>query len=358
MKKAYLVLSDGKVFEGERIGAAGSVVGELVFTTGMEGYLETVTDPSYYGQIVVQTFPLIGNYGVIEEDFEGAPALKGYVVSELCDNPSNFRSQYPLGKLLEEKGIAGIKGVDTRAITEIIREKGVINAGIFDKVPKDFTAIKDYAVKDAVKSVSAKKTEKFLPRGEVKKRIALVDFGAKKNILRSLSARGCAVDVFPYDFKSEELLCGNYDGVMLSNGPGDPEENVNAIEEIKKLIGKIPVFGICLGHQLVALAMGGKTMKLKYGHRGGNQPVKDVKGGRTYITSQNHGYAVIKDSLVGVGEEIFVNADDGSNEGMFYPNKKCFTVQFHPEAAAGPKDAGFLFDKFIAMTEGKEYAEK
>ena len=358
MKKAYLVLSDGRVFEGERIGAEKPVIGELVFTTGMEGYIESITDPSYYGQIVVQTFPLIGNYGVIEEDFEGEPVLNGYVVSELCDTPSNFRSEYPLGKLLEKKGIAGIKGVDTRAITEIIREKGVINAGIFDEVPKDLAAIKNYLIKDAVKSVSSEKTEKFLPSGEIKKRIALVDFGAKKNILRSLLNRSCAVDVFPYSFKAEELLCGNYDGVMLSNGPGDPEENAEAIKEIKKLIGKIPVFGICLGHQLVALAMGGKTMKLKYGHRGGNQPVKDLKGGRTYITSQNHGYAVIKDSLTGIAEEIFVNANDGSNEGLFYPKKKCFTVQFHPEAAAGPKDAGFLFDKFIGMTEGKEYAEK
>ena len=358
MKKAYLVLSDGRVFEGERIGADKPATGELVFTTGMEGYLETITDPSYYGQIVVQTFPLIGNYGVIEEDFEGAPALNGYVVSELCDTPSNFRSEYPLEKLLEKRGIAGIKGVDTRAITEIIREKGVINAGIFDEVPKDLSTIKNYVVKDAVKSVSAIKTESFLPQVEVKKRVALVDFGAKRNILRSLLARGLAVDVFPYSVKAEELLCGKYDGVMLSNGPGDPEENVQAIEEIRKLLGKIPVFGICLGHQLVALAAGGKTVKLKYGHRGGNQPVKDVKGGRTYITSQNHGYAVVKDSLSGIGEEIFVNANDGSNEGMFYPDKKCFTVQFHPEAASGPKDAGFLFDKFIEMTEGKEYAEK
>lgn len=358
MKKAYLVLSDGQVFEGEKIGADCSAVGELVFTTGMEGYIETVTDPSYYGQIVVQTFPLIGNYGVIEADFEGAPALNGYVVGELCDDPSNFRSEYPLDKLLKDKGIPGIKGIDTRAVTRIIRENGVTNAGIFDAVPSDLTKVKEYLIKDAVKSVSSKKKETYLPDGEVKKHVALVDFGAKKNILRSLLCRGCEVDVYPYDFKAEDVLAGGYDGVMLSNGPGDPAENVGAIAEIKKLVGKLPVFGICLGHQLTALAMGGKTMKLKYGHRGGNQPVKDLKGSRTFITSQNHGYAVIKESLAGVGEEIFVNANDGSNEGMFYPGKKCFTVQFHPEAAAGPKDTGFLFDRFIQMTEGKEYAQK
>ncbi len=358
MKKAYLVLSDGTVFEGVRVGADKNVIGELVFTTGMEGYLETLTDPSYYGQIVVQTFPLIGNYGVIEEDFEGAPALFGYVVGELCETPSNFRSEYPLEKFLKDKGIAGIKGVDTRAITRIIRENGVINAGIFDEVPKSLAAIKDYAVKDAVKSVSAHISEEFLPQGKIKKNIALVDFGAKGNIVRSLLRRGCRVAVYPYSVKAEELLNKGYDGVMLSNGPGDPEENVSAIAEIKKIIGKIPVFGICLGHQLTALAMGGKTVKLKYGHRGGNQPVRDVKGVRTFITSQNHGYAVLADSIKGVGEEIFVNANDGSNEGMFYPDKKCFTVQFHPEAAAGPLDTGFLFDKFIDMTEGKEYAEK
>ena len=358
MKKAYLVLSDGTVFEGEKIGADKTAIGELVFTTGMEGYIETITDPSYYGQIVVQTFPLIGNYGVIEKDFEGAPALFGYIVSELCDHPSNFRTDYPLDELLKDKGIAGIKGVDTRAITRIIRENGVINAGIFDEIPKDLTAIKNYAVKNAVKSVSSYKAEEFLPKGKIKKNIALVDFGAKGNIIKNLLSRGCRVVVYPHSVKAEELLNNGYDGVMLSNGPGDPAENVSEITEIKKIIGKIPVFGICLGHQLAALAMGGKTVKLKYGHRGGNQPVKDVKGGRTYITSQNHGYAVVKDSLNGIGEEIFYNANDYSNEGTFYPNKKCFTVQFHPEAASGPLDTGFLFDKFIDMTEGKEYAER
>ena len=318
MKKAYLVLSDGQVFIGEKIGADASAVGELVFTTGMEGYIETITDPSYYGQIVVQTFPLIGNYGVIEADFEGKPALSGYVVGELCDDPSNFRSEYPLDKLLKEKGIPGIKGIDTRAVTRIIRENGVTNAGIFDEIPKDLSVLKSYLIKDAVKSVSLLEKNTYKPDGQVKRRVALLDFGAKKNILRSLLCRGCEVDVYPYSFKAEEVLQGGYDGVMLSNGPGDPAENVAVIAEIKKLIGRLPVFGICLGHQLTALAMGGKTIKLKYGHRGGNQPVRDLKGTRTFITSQNHGYAVIKESLAGVGEEIFVNANDGRNEGMYY----------------------------------------
>ena len=256
MEKAYLVLSDGQVFEGEKIGADASAVGELVFTTGMEGYIETVTDPSYFGQIVVQTFPLIGNYGVIEADFEGKPALNGYVVGELCDDPSNFRSEYPLDKLLKEKGIPGIKGIDTRAVTRIIRENGVTNAGIFDEIPKDLSVLKSYLIKDAVKSVSLLEKNTYKPDGQVKRRVALLDFGAKKNILRSLLCRGCEVDVYPYSFKAEEVLGGGYDGVMLSNGPGDPAENVAVIAEIKKLIGKLPVFGICLGHQLTALAMG------------------------------------------------------------------------------------------------------
>ena len=358
MKKGYLVFNDGTVFEGERIGAEIDSIGELVFTTGVEGYLETLTDPSYAGQIVVQTFPMIGNYGVISEDFEGEPALKGYVVGELCDNPSNFRSEFALDTYLKEKGIPGLCGVDTREITIKIREGGVTNAGIFDEIPTDFSALNEYLIKDVVRSVSTKK-EYFCPSiGSPKHKIAMVDCGVKRNIIRSLNERQCDVTVFPCDVNAERLLQGGFDGIMLTNGPGDPEDNVSLIGEIKKIIGKIPLFGICLGHQLVALAMGGKTMKLKYGHRGGNQPVKEVKGKRVYVTSQNHGYAVVAESLKGVGEEIFVNANDGSSEGMYYPGKKCFTVQFHPEAASGPRDAAFLFDTFIAMTEGKDYAEK
>jgi len=358
MKKGYLVLADGTVFEGERIGAESNPIGELVFTTGMEGYLETLTDPSFYGQIVVQTFPLIGNYGVISADFEGKTAVRGYIVSELCDTPSNFRSEYGLDKFLKDNGIAGLKGLDTRAITRIIRENGVMNAAIFDEIPSgSLDLIKNYSVVNAVKSVSTDEKYTVKPSGKVKYKVALIDYGAKGNIIKSLTSRGAEVQVFPSTAKAEEIFGYKPDGVMLSNGPGDPQENAEAIAEIKKIIGKLPVFGICLGHQLVALAMGGTTYKLKYGHRGANQPVKSLTGKRTYITSQNHGYAVDANSLDGVAREIFINANDKSNEGLIYDGKKCFTVQFHPEAAAGPLDTGFLFDKFTDLMKGKEYAE-
>ena len=355
METAYLVLGNGKIFKGKHIGAPGKCVGELVFTTNMEGYLETLTDPSYAGQIVIQTFPLIGNYGVIEEDFEGKSALKGYVVREICNTPSNFRSQYQLDEYLKKHGIPGICGVDTRELTRMIREEGVMNAMICSRLPKDLSAVKDFAVTKVVDAVSCRKETVYPPQGEKKHTVVLIDYGAKRNIIRSLTKRGCEVITVPSTTKAEKVLNYKPDGIMLSNGPGDPAENTFAIAQIKKLISKVPVFGICLGHQLTALAMGGRTEKLKYGHRGGNQPVKEA-GGRTYITSQNHGYAVIADSLKGTGVETFINANDGSCEGMEYPGRRCFTVQFHPEACAGPKDTGFLFDRFIAMMEGRDNA--
>ena len=355
MKTAYLVLGNGKVFKGKQIGAPGKCLGELVFTTNMEGYLETLTDPSYAGQIVIQTFPLIGNYGVIEEDFEGKSALKGYVVRELCDTPSNFRSQYKLDEYLKKQGIPGICGVDTRELTRLIREKGVMNAMICNRIPKDLAAINEFAVTNVVDAVTCEKEAVYPALGKKKHNVVLIDYGAKRNIIKSLCSRGCQVTVVPCKTSAKAVLSYKPDGIMLSNGPGDPAENTFAIAQIKKLVGKVPIFGICLGHQLTALAMGGRTEKLKYGHRGGNQPVKEV-GGRTYITSQNHGYAVIADSLKGTGEETFVNANDGSCEGMTYPGRRCFTVQFHPEACAGPKDTSFLFDKFIAMMEGNDNA--
>lgn len=355
-KKAYLVLSNGEVYEGVRIGAECDSIGELVFTTGMTGYIETLSDPSYYGQIVMQTFPLIGNYGVITSDCEGKPAVKGYVCRELCETPSNFRSEYELNRFLKEQGIPGICGIDTRELTRIIREEGVMNAKICSEVPADLTEIKAYAVTNAVASVSRAEAKVYKPEGEIKYKVALMDYGAKRNILRSLLVRGCEVTVCPQTMTAEEVLALNIDGVMLSNGPGDPSENVHCIAELRKIIGKVPVFGICLGHQLTALAMGGKTVKLKYGHRGGNQPVKDLRGGRTFITSQNHGYAVVAESLDGVGVQTFVNANDGSCEGMDYPGKSCFTVQFHPEACGGPCDTSYLFDVFTEMMGGKENA--
>lgn len=347
MRKIYLVLEDGTYFEGEGFGAEASAVGELVFTTGMCGYIETLTDPSYFGQIVLQTFPLIGNYGIIESDFEGECAVRGYVVREWCEKPSNFRCEYDLDKFLKDRGVPGICGIDTREVTKIIREHGVMNAKITDKLPESYEEIKAYTVKDAVINVTCK--EKYTVKPEKTScRVALIDYGAKENILRSLIKRGCEVTVYPADTSAEEILMSNSNGIMLSNGPGDPAENIFCIEQIKKLLGKLPIFGICLGHQLLALAAGGETMKLKYGHRGANQPVKETKGVRTYITSQNHGYAVVADSLK-TGEISFINANDGTCEGVDYPAHNAFSVQFHPEACSGPTDTSFLFDRFLEM---------
>lgn len=356
MEKAYLVLSNGKIFEGFRIGADIDSIGETVFTTGMEGYLETLTDPSYAGQIITQTFPLIGNYGVIEEDFEGKAFAKGYIVRELCDEPSNFRCQYPLDKFLKDNNIPGICGIDTRELTRILREEGVMNAKICKTVPDDLTEIKEYRVTGVVDEVGRSESEIFPAEGEERFKVTLVDYGAKKNIIRCLQKRGCTVTAVPHTFSAEEILASSPDGIMLSNGPGDPAENIFCIEQIKKLIGNVPVFGICLGHQLTALAMGGETMKLKYGHHGANQPVKMDDGSRTFITSQNHNYAVVSESLKGKGREIFFNANDGSCEGMEYADKNCFTVQFHPEACGGPKDTEFLFGKFLNMMGGEDNA--
>ena len=358
MEKAYLVLSSGKIFEGQRIGAKGDSVGEIVFTTGVEGYIETLTDPSYAGQIITQTFPLIGNYGVIEEDFEGKTAAKGYVVRELCDTPSNFRCRYELNKYLEDNNIPGIAGIDTRELTRIIREKGCMNAAILSAPPTeaDMQAIENYAVSGVVDQVGITEEKLFPSDGAEKYKVTLIDYGAKLNIVRSLCKRGCTVTAVPHTYTAEQILETSPDGIMLSNGPGDPSENTFCIEQIHKLIGKLPVFGICLGHQLTALAMGGKTMKLKYGHHGANQPVRKDDGSRTYITSQNHNYAVVAESLKGVGHELYSNANDGSCEGLEYPGKKCFTVQFHPEACGGPKDTEFLFDRFIDMIKEEKHA--
>ena len=348
-KKRYLVLADGSVFEGYAFGADVEKTGELVFATGMVGYIETLTDPSYCGQIVMQTFPLIGNYGIIPEDFEGKPLLHGYVVREYCDYPSNFRSEYDLDRFLKENGIPGIYGVDTREITNLIREKGVVNAVLCDSPGQDLSALAAYRVTDAVKTASTDEIVEFLPEKE-ERHVALIDFGEKNNIVRSLVKRGCRVTAVPYDTPAETILAMKPDGIMLSNGPGDPADNVYSIEQIRKLLGKVPLFGICLGHQLTALADGGKTVKLKYGHRGGNQPCKNLKSGTCFITSQNHGYAVLGDSTVH-GVESFINANDKTNEGMDYPGLNAFTVQFHPEACSGPLDTDFLFDKFIKMME-------
>ena len=354
MKKGYLILQDGQVFEGVRFGAETDTVGELVFTTSMCGYIETWTDPSYAGQIVMQTYPLIGNYGIIREDFEGACCVRGYVVREWCDAPSNFRTDCDLDTFLKEQGVPGLYGVDTRELTRIIREHGVMNAAICDEVPADLTPIETYAVTGVVEAVSCREASVHPAEGEERFRVSLLDYGAKRNIVRELQKRGCTVTVLPATTSAEEILAADPNGVMLSNGPGDPAENVYQIEQIRKLLGKVPMFGICLGHQLTALAAGGSTYKLKYGHRGVNQPVRDVAGVRTYITSQNHGYAVDSDT-VKLGRVRFANANDGTCEGIDYPELKAFTVQFHPEACTGPKDTSFLFDRFVNLMKGGEW---
>lgn len=356
--KIYICLANGDIFEGKSFGAKGEVLGELVFTTGMGGYIETLTDPSYYGQIVMQTFPLIGNYGFINEDTESEKsAVSAYIVREYCQKPSNFRCEKTLDEYLKDNGIVGVYDVDTREITKIIRESGVMNALITSNPQNaDIDKIKEYRITNAVKSVSASKPSMRASQ-EHKYNVLLIDYGTKKNIIRELNKRGCNVAVVPYDTKAEDILSLDPDGIMLSNGPGDPEENVKAIEELKKLVGKKPIFAICLGHQLLALSQGGKTKKLKYGHRGVNQPVKNLQTGRTFISSQNHGYAVINESVEAAGGKIsYINANDGTCEGIDYEDKQAFSVQFHPEACSGPHDTRFIFDKFINMMGGKNNA--
>ena len=356
MKKAYIILQNGRVFEGKSFGAEGRVVGEIVFATGMTGYLEALTDPSYYGQILVQTFPLVGNYGVIPEDFESEEIhVNAYIVREQCEFPSNYRCQGTLDAWLKKNSIVGVYDVDTRALTEIIREYGVMNAIITDSLPEPLVPdeVLTYSVRNAVMSVTSKEKE-LCPaenRDEALYNIALYDFGTKRNIIRSLQKRNCNVTILPANTPASEVLEGGYDGVMLSNGPGDPKENVEIVLELRKLIGKIPIFGICLGHQLLALAAGAVTTKLKYGHRGANQPVKDLKTGRIYITSQNHGYAVDASTLPDFASLRFVNVNEGTVEGIDYAGKYAYTAQFHPEACAGPKDSDYMFDEFMSLIE-------
>lgn len=379
MSKAFLVLADGTVFEGTSIGAEGSTIGETVFTTGMTGYLETLTDPSYFGQIVTQTFPLIGNYGVIPEDFESRKCfVKGYIVRELCSLPSNFRCQSDLDSYLKSQNIVGIAEIDTRALTKKLRESGVMNGMIISGIEKPvienslLDKIKSYRVDQSVETVSTstmlsekQNVVKDYPEinhhifhSDKKIKIVLWDFGAKYNIPRELEKRNAEVITVPYSYTADDILKLDPDGIMLSNGPGDPADNTGVIAEIAKLAqynidaqasGKkmVPIFGICLGHQLLALARGCKTSKLKYGHRGGNHPVKEVETGRVFITSQNHGYAVQCDNLPSFAKLAFYNSNDKTCEGITYTDIPAFSVQFHPEACGGPHDTNFLFDKFI-----------
>lgn len=359
MAKAYLLLADGSVFEGRSFGARGTRAAELVFTTGMTGAAESLTDPSYAGQIICFTFPQLGNYGICKDDFESekvhAPAV---VCREICETPSNFRCEMTVSALLERDGTVGIVGVDTRRITQIIRTHGVMNAAVTDAppTPELLERVRAYSVTGAVAAASVTEPKRFAPEG-ARFSVALMDYGCKKSIITGLMQRGCAVTLYPHDTPAEAVLAGGHDGVMLSNGPGDPAENAFEIAQIKKLMGGIPVFGICLGHQMMALAQGARTAKMKFGHRGANQPAKDLKTGRVYITSQNHGYAVEGASLAGTpGELRFVNVNDGSVEGVDYPGLNAFSVQFHPEAHAGPLDSGALFDRFTALMGGEGHA--
>lgn len=351
-EKVYLTLQNGRVFEGKRFGARGDIVGELVFTTGMTGYIETLTDPSYYGQIVIQTFPLIGNYGIILSDRESKkPYLSAYIVREYCEEPSNFRCEKKIDDFLKENNVIGVYGVDTRELTKTVREAGVMNAVISSKPVSDLTEVRQYLIRDAVRNCTCDAV-RYYGSESAKRKIVLWDFGAKENIVRELVNRDNYVIRVPSYYSAEEILALRPDGLMLTNGPGDPAENTGIIANIRKLAGKLPIFGICLGHQLFALAMGGKTKKMKYGHRGANQPVKELETGTVYISSQNHGYEVIADSIVGAGRLSFINANDGTCEGVEYPELNAFTVQFHPEACAGPLDARDLFDKFMTMIDG------
>lgn len=355
--RAFLILEDGTVFEGASIGSARESISEIVFNTSMTGYLEVLTDPSYAGQAVAMTYPLIGNYGITPDMESQKPWVEGYIVRELSRMPSNFRCQGSIQDFLHQHDIPGIAGVDTRALTKILREKGTMNGMIttdedyqFEEILPRLRAYKPGNVVDKVTCAGIS-----VLKGK-KKQVALLDLGAKKNIAKSLQDRGCQVTVYPAHTSAEEILSARPDGIMLSNGPGDPKECGQIIQEIKKLYASdVPIFAICLGHQLMALASGADTKKMKYGHRGGNHPVKDLKTGRVYISSQNHGYVVDKDTLdPNVAVPAFVNVNDGTNEGLSYVGKKIFTVQFHPEACPGPEDSGYLFDRFIEMMGGDE----
>lgn len=350
----YLTLEDGTIYRGEAFGARTDVMGEVVFNTGMTGYQEVLTDPSYCGQIVTMTYPLVGNYGINGIDLESEkPQVRAFVVRESCDLPSNWRCETTLNAYLEKHKIVGLSGVDTRALTRRIREKGTMR-GIITQLPPTAHQIAEMRLNTTVLPVDQVTCEKSYTYGEGNRRVAMLDFGLKRNILRSLESRGCTVTVFPARTGPKEILDGKFDGLMLSNGPGDPKENEEVIANIRALTGKLPIFGICLGHQLLALAAGADTEKLKYGHRGLNHPVKDLAKDRVYITSQNHGYTVKPDTLPKFVEVTHMSWNDQTIEGIRYTNADVFSVQFHPEASPGPDDSAYLFDEFINHMDGQK----
>ena len=349
--KAYLILENGKVFSGESFGAVTEETGEIVFSTSMGSYIEALTDPCYYGQILVQTFPLIGNYGIIHSDMESSKIYaKGYIVREICDMPSNFRCEGTLDSFLKEQGIMGICGVDTREITKIIREEGTMTARITTKEP-DSVKLSALDIKNAVSVVSTK--EKYtIGEGDVK--IALLDFGTTKSAVKTLADKGATVTVLPYNTKADEL--SDFDAIYLSDGPGNPEDMTDAINVIKEVFGKKPIFATGLGHQLLAMANGAKVEKLTYGHRGANQPVKQIETGRVYITSQNHSYAVVTDTLPKDAEVTYENLNDKSCEGIEYKGKNAVSIQFRPIPGDGPNETNFLYNKFFEMIGGSKNA--
>ena len=357
-KKLYLTLQNGKTLQGYAFGAKGEITGELVFSTGMVGYIETLTDPANYGQIVVQTFPLIGNYGMIQADKESDKAwASAYVVREICEQPSNFRTDGTLEDYLVEQGVVGIYGVDTRELTKILREEGAMAARISSKplTQEEIAALAMHTVKNAVQAV-AKDEKGYFETENATHTVALWNFGAKNSTIANLNAQGFNVFSVPSSSTAEGILSMEIDGVVISDGPGNPEDNEKAVAEIKKVLGKKPVLGLGLGHQLVALATGAKTKKHKYGHRGSNQPVKCAEDGKVYISTQNHGYEVLSDS-VKEGKILFVNANDNSCEGCEYQAMKAITVQFAPEACSIGCPVNIVYNKFVSfMEEEKENA--
>jgi carbamoyl-phosphate synthase small subunit len=382
--KATLVLADGTTFEGESIGAYGTSFGETVFSTSMTGYQEMLTDPSFAGQLLTLTYPLVGNYGVTPADFESDRVqVNGFIVRELCEMPSSWRSGTTLQEFLTEHNVVGIQGIDTRALTRRLRVSGVMMGGISTEYSREellqqLADAPNYSQIDFVRRVTAPKTyvwegdmgskeaEKGKAAGELyannlatrEKRpethIALVDCGVKRNIMRNLAALNCKITVFPCDASAEEILEVDPKGVVISPGPGDPELLGYMVDTVKGLIGKKPILGICLGNQLLGRAFGGRTFKLKFGHRGGNHPVKDNRTGRVYITSQNHGYAVDAESLdPKSGMEVaHINMNDGTVEGMRHRELPIFSIQYHPEASPGPRDSGYLFNEFFERVVG------
>ncbi len=356
IKHAFLTLENGMTFKGERFGYEADACGELVFTTSMTGYIETLTDPSYYGQILMQTFPLIGNYGMISADYESdKPHLKAYIVRDHCEKPSNFRCEGTLDDYLKENKIPGLCNIDTRALTRIIREHGVMNAKISSQplTAEELSQLKSHCIADAVESVSCMQTKVYNEKlGQ--KTVVVWDFGTQMNVINELADRGFTVVRVPYNTTAEAIMAAQPDGVLISNGPGNPADNTEAIEEIKKLMeNKIPTFGLCLGHQLLALSQGAKTEKLNHGHRGASQPVLDKVTGRVFVTSQNHGYTVVSDTLPASANICFENSNDKTCEGVEYTDIPAFSTQFLPALKPGPLAVYNLFEKFIdAVNEG------